>query len=375
MTEETNDSKNETLPKVFPTGGDLEGTESEFASIGNSVLCFGEVMLRLSPPADTSWLTDHQVQVNLAGAECNVAVALAKWNVPVKYCTALPDNNVSKNVLKFLQQKGIDTSGVLFSGNRIGIYYIEHGTDLKQGGVIYDRNYSSYGELQPGMIDWDEVFKDVSWFHFSAISPALSDNAVAVIKEALIHAKLKGLTISVDLNYRSKLWQYGKKPSDVMPALVAHCDVIMGNIWAANTLLGIDLHDELVAQNNKDAYRQHAKHTAEAIHHKFPACATVALTYRFDADGGGINYYGTLYTHGNLYTSGEYASNKIVDKVGSGDCFMAGLIYGMQNNNNPEDVIEYAAAAAFGKLHETGDLTNHTVNDIQNIIKHHAYTN
>lgn len=343
--------------------------------IGNSVLCFGEIMFRLSPPSDTAWLSKHQVHVNLAGAECNVAVALAKWDVPVKYCTALPDNTVTQTVLSFLREKGLDTSTVHYSGSRMGLLYVQQGTDLKSGGLIYDRKYSSFGELKPGMIDWDEVFKDVSWFHFTAINPALNEDAVAVCKEALIHAKLKGITISVDLNYRAKLWQYGKKPVDVMPALAAHCDVIMGNIWAANTLLGIDLHDVLVAQNNREAYLQHAKHTAETIHHKFPACKTVAFTYRFDAADGGINYYGTLFTNGTLYTSNEYSSTAIVDKVGSGDCFMAGLIYGLQNNHAPADVIEYAAAAAFGKLHEKGDFTSHTITDVQNIIKHHAYTN
>lgn len=374
MTEETEYNKNESLFEVSPTGGDLEGALDGAASIGNSTLCFGEVMLRLSPPADTTWLTQHNVQVNLAGAECNVAVALAKWGVPVKYCTALPDNNISKTVLQFLQQKGIDVSATNFSGNRLGLYYIEHGTDIKQGGIIYDRKYSSFGELKPGMIDWDEAFKDVSWLHFSAINPALSETTVAVCKEMLIHAKLKGITISVDLNYRSKLWQYGKQPFEVMPALAAHCDVIMGNIWSANTLLGIELNDILIAQNSREAYLLHAKHTAEAIHRKFPACKTVAFTYRFDNEDGGIHYYGTLFTDNTLYASAEYSSGRIVDKVGSGDCFMAGLIYGLQNNHAPADVIEYASAAAFGKLHERGDITNQTVNNIQQIIKHHAYT-
>jgi len=368
MNEETNDIKNESLFEAYPLDGGWEG------AIGNSVLCFGEVMFRLSPPQTTEWLTNHQVHINLAGAECNVAVALAKWNVPVKYCTALPDNSVTKTVLHFLQEKGIDTSAVHYSGNRMGLLYVQQGADLKSGSLIYDRQHSSFGELRPGMIDWDEAFKDVSWLHFTAINPALNEHAVAVCKEMLIHAKLKGITISVDLNYRAKLWQYGKKPFEIMPALAAHCDVIMGNIWSANTLLGIELNDVLVAQNSREAYLQHAKHTAAAIHHKFPACKTVAFTYRFDKEDGGISYYGTLFNGGTLYASGEYSSASIVDKVGSGDCFMAGLIYGLQNNHTPADVIEYAAAAAFGKLHEKGDITSHTINNIQQIIKHHAYT-
>jgi 2-dehydro-3-deoxygluconokinase len=209
------------------------------------------------------------VQVNLAGAECNVASALAQWDVPVKYCTALPDNNVSASVLRFLKDKGIDVSAVQFSGERMGLYYIEHGTDLKQGGVIYDRKYSSFGELKPGMIPWDEILEDVHWFHFSAINPALNENIVAVCREGLEAAKQKGITVSVDLNYRAKLWQYGKKPAEVMPALADYCDVIMGNLWSANILLGIPLEDVLVTQNTRGAYLQHAEKTGLAIQQKF----------------------------------------------------------------------------------------------------------
>ena len=371
MNEEANNIDNRLPFETDSEGVDLKGVV-DFEE--GSVLCFGEVMLRLSPPADTSWLKQHQVHVNLAGAECNVAVALAKWNVPVKYCTALPANTVTETVLKFLQEKNIDTSAVQFSGSRMGLLYIQQGTDLKQGGVIYDRKYSSFGELNTGMIDWDDVLKDVSWFHFTAINPALNENVVHVCKEALMYAKMKGITISVDLNYRAKLWQYGKQPVDIMPALANYCNVIMGNIWSANTLLGIPLDETLIAANSRGAYLQHAQKTAEAIHHKFPACKTVALTFRFDTEGGGIEYYAALFTGGQLYASSDYSSTNIVDKVGSGDCFMAALIYGLQNNNPPADVIEYAAAAAFGKLHEKGDITNHSITDVQKIIKHHAYT-
>ncbi len=370
MDKKTKDIGVESLSKVSPNGGDLEGAGAGPAP----VLCFGEVMLRLSPPSDTSWLHNHNIHINLAGAECNVAVALAKWNIPVKYCTALPDNPVSANIIQYLHEKSIDTSAVCFSGSRVGLLYIQQGTDLKHGGVIYDRKYSSFGELMPGMIDWDEVLKNVRWFHFSAINPALGENTVAVCREALIAAQKKGITISVDLNYRAKLWQYGKHPSDVMPGLAEYCNVIMGNIWSANMLLGIPLDQALLAQNSKEAFLQHAKKTSEAIQEKFSACKKVACTFRFDKAPAGIKYYATLYSHSNLYISGEFEADNILDKIGSGDCFMAALIYGEYNNHTPENVIEYAAAAAFGKLQEQGDFTDHSINDIYKIIKDHAYT-
>jgi len=367
MTEQKKDK--EKASGVSPTGGDLEG-----AGAGRFTLCFGEVMLRFSPPSDTSWLEEHSVQVNLAGAECNVSVALANWGVPVKYCTALPGNNISQSILSFLRVRGVDVSAVQFSGARVGVYYIAHGTDLKQGGVIYDRRYSSFGELLPGMINWNSVLTGSNWFHFSAINPALNENIVAVCAEALQAARQKGLTISVDLNYRAKLWQYGKKPAEVMPALAEYCDVIMGNIWSANTLLGIELDEALLAADTKEAYLQHAHKTSIAIQQRFTTCKTVACTFRFDAAGGGIVYYATLFMKGKLHVSGEFTSPEITDKVGSGDCFMAALIYGLQNNHPAADVIEYAAAAAFGKLHERGDLTSHSIQDIQKIIQHHAYS-
>ena len=158
------------------------------------------------------WITQSVMPVYIGGAELNTATALAKWNVPVTYFTALPDNYLSKEICDELRKRNINTDPINFSGNRIGSYYLPQGSDLKNAGVIYDRAHSSFSELQPGQIDWETVLNDISWFHFSAISPALNKNIAAVCKEAVEVASKKKITISVDLNYRSKLWQYGKKP-------------------------------------------------------------------------------------------------------------------------------------------------------------------
>jgi 2-dehydro-3-deoxygluconokinase len=170
------------------------------------VFCFGELLLRYSPAFNRQWIEDASMPVFIGGAELNVATALAKWSIPTKYVTALPGHALSQEIIQELQHKNIDVSSVLFQGNRIGTYYLPQGADLKNAGVIYDRAGSSFGELQPGMIDWDTTLKDCDWFHFSAISPALNENVAAVCKEALEAASAMGLTISVDLNYRSKLW-------------------------------------------------------------------------------------------------------------------------------------------------------------------------
>ncbi len=333
------------------------------------IFCFGEILLRMSPAANGAWIDQHALATYVGGAEANVATALANWKVPVKYCTALPDNYMGHDVERYLQLKNIDTSAIIKSGNRIGLYFMQQGADLKHNSVFYDRAYSSFSELKPGMINWDEALKDVTWFHFSAISPALNKDAVAVCKEALEFASAKGITISVDLNYRAKLWQYGMKPVEVMPELVQYCDVVMGNIWAANTLLGIEL-DESVAENHfKRAYLEHALETSKNIQAHFPKCKTVANTFRFDYGEKGIEYYTTFFHEGKFYQSIECNSSDIVDKAGSGDCFMGGLIYGFENKLDPQSLINFATAAAFGKLKETGDATNQTIADVLETLK------
>ena len=319
------------------------------------ILCFGELLLRISPSAGED-LADRPMQLFVGGAEANVATALAGWNVPVKYCTALPDNFMSRHVMQYLEYKGVYTSSIIFMGNRIGLYYLERGADLK-GSMAYDRDNSSFSQLKRGMINWEKVFQDVSWFDLSAISPALNENVVDVCLEALEVASKMGITISMDLNHRARLWKYGKEPIEVMPALAEYCDVIMGNIWAANTLLGIPVDEHIHAKKNKQAYIDHAKATSEAIIKKFPKCKVVANTFRFDSVANEILYYTTLYTDGQLYNSNEFSCKGVVDRSGSGDCFMAGLIYGLYKDNEPQEVLNYAAAAAFGKLQEFGDAT------------------
>ncbi|MBN9297940.1 MAG: sugar kinase [Filimonas sp.] len=333
------------------------------------ICCFGELLLRMSPVLDREWIKTNSIPVFVGGAELNVANALVNWNVPAKYFTALPDNYLSKEICAELEEKKIDTSSIHFSGNRIGVYYLPQGTDLKHAGVIYDRAHSSFASLKPGMVNWDEVMKDANWFHFSAISPALNQDAVDVCKEALVAAERLGLTISVDLNYRAKLWQYGKKPVDVMPDLVKHCDVIMGNIWAANTLLGVSVDEELIKPHTKENYVKHALLTGNRIQELFPKCHTIANTFRFDKEAGGLHYYASLQAKDKQFVSLEFDTASVVDKVGSGDCFMGGLIYGLNSQHQPQDIINYAAAAAFGKLQEVGDATKQNIEAVQSIIK------
>jgi 2-dehydro-3-deoxygluconokinase len=334
----------------------------------NKIFCFGELLLRLSPELGGKWLTQSVMPVYIGGAELNTATALAKWNVPVTYCTVLPGNYLSKEICEELDKRNINTSGIIFSGNRIGTYYLPQGSDLKNAGVIYDRAYSSFSELQPGQIDWDAMLADISWFHFSAITPALNQNVATVCKEAIEVASKKKLTISVDLNYRSKLWQYGKKPKEIMPPLVEYCDVVMGNIWSADELLGISTDADIHNKKSKVDYLDHARRTAENLMRNFPACKSVANTFRFD-DKDRTLYYAALDTNGRQFVSKEFSTDQTVDKVGSGDCFMAGLIYGFYNKLASQEIIDFSAAAAFNKLFIRGDATTSTVGEIMALVK------
>ena len=336
------------------------------------VLSFGELLLRISPDVDGTWLHENKLPFYIGGAECNVATALALWGIPTAYLTALPRNFLSDQVVRYLQEKKINTDKIIYSGERIGLYYLHQGKDLKNAGVIYDRQHSAFAGLKPGTINWEAIFADVSWFHFSAICPAINQQVADVCLEALQVAAAKNIFISLDLNYRAKLWQYGKEPVSIMPDLTQYCNLIMGNIWAADKMLGIPLDEYLIANRDKESLLQQASVTSAAIQQQFPRCEMVANTFRFD-QGKGIHYYSTLYQHGELICSREYEAETIVDKIGSGDCFMAGLIYGFNRKLSPATTLEFATAAAFQKLFIQSDATTSTVTDVQNTLSTYAH--
>lgn len=333
------------------------------------VLCFGELLLRLPPANAGEWLRNNTMPVFVGGAELNVATALATWGVPVKYCTALPDNIISKDITDYLQQKNIDTSPIIYSGERIGLYYLKEGADMKSAENVFDRKYSSFSTLATDVVDWEAILKNVSWFHFSAIAPAVSESAGALCKEALQAASKKNITISVDLNHRYLLWKYGKQPIEVMPELVQYCNVVMGNVWSANSLLGIPVNANIHDNGTQENYLATAALTAKHIFKKFPQCKWVANTFRFDGNEDSIQYYAALDTVDQQAASPIFQTTTVVDKVGSGDCFMAGLMYGILNQHAPTNIISFAAAAAFGKLQEKGDATKNSVEQIRNILK------
>src|SRR5690606_22560395 len=245
------------------------------------ILSFGELMLRLSSTGASFLEENSPVVVFPAGSEANVVASLAQWGVPCSYLSRMPDNELASQALSVLKGLGVDVSPVLLEGDRLGLYFLLSANGLTKGEVVYDRKYSAFSQLQPNTIDWDGVLEGYTWFHWSALTPALNESLAVVCKEALEAARRKGMVVSVDLNYRNKLWDYGKQPIDVMPDLLTYCDVVMGNIWAANKMLGTAVLETLDRDTPPDTYFEQAKESANEVFERLPRCKHLAFTFRF----------------------------------------------------------------------------------------------
>ncbi|WP_316811791.1 sugar kinase [Pedobacter heparinus] len=321
-----------------------------------NILVFGELLLRFSSVEDQFISKNHTVSLFPGGSEANVSASLGQWNIPCSYVSCVPENALANNALQTLQELGVDTSRTVLQGNRLGLYFLLSANGLTSGEVVYDRKYSSFSSLKPGEIDWDNVLEGHTWLHWTALTPALNENMAAVCKEALISARKKGMKISVDLNYRSRLWDYGKQPIEVMPELVKYCDVIMGNIWAVNKMLGIPVDEELNRQTLPDVYQLHANTSASAVFSNFPQCAHIAYTFRFMDNARHNLFYGTYHTPDANYISSVFETNEVLDRIGSGDAFMAGLIYGLSTTESGQEIIDKATASGYKKLFVKGDF-------------------
>ncbi|ACU04468.1 MULTISPECIES: sugar kinase [Pedobacter] len=321
-----------------------------------NILVFGELLLRFSSSEDQFISKNHTVSLFPGGSEANVSASLGQWNIPCSYVSCVPDNALANNALQTLQELGVDTGRTVLQGSRLGLYFLLSANGLTNGEVVYDRKYSSFSNLKPGTIDWDQVLEGHTWFHWTALTPALNENMAAVCEEALKVARRKGLKISVDLNYRSRLWDYGKQPIEVMPDLVKYCDVIMGNIWAVNKMLGIPVDEHLNRQTPPEIYKTHADVSAAAVFSNFPQCRHIAYTFRFMDNPKHNLFYGTYHTPDGNYISPVLETNEVLDRIGSGDAFMAGLIYGLSTTNDGQEIINKATASGYKKLFVKGDF-------------------
>lgn len=321
------------------------------------VLSFGEILIRQQALGEAFFEKGKNLlRIYPGGSEANVAASLAQMNTPTTYFSAFPENALSHEITSVLGRFGVDTSKSLWLGDRIGSYILLSANGLSKGEVIYDRKYSSFSQLVVEDIDFDTLFDDVNWLHWTALTPALNDNMAEVTKVVLEEASKRSLTISVDLNYRNRLWQYGQEPIDVMPSLVEHCDVIMGNIWAANKMLGTNVADHLGRETTPETYFEHAKKSASEVFDKYPRAKHIAYTFRFMDNPKHNLFYGTYHSRSENTISEIHETNEVIDRIGSGDAFMAGFIHALRSTDDAQKIIDTATGAGYQKLFVEGDF-------------------
>lgn len=332
------------------------------------VITFGEIMLRLATPGYLRFSQTDRYTATFGGGEANVAVSLAHFGVPVDFITRLPENDIGRTCLMDLRRHGVGTGHILWGGERLGIYFLETGAVSRGSKVIYDRAHSAFSEIEPGSVDWDHVFEDAVWFHWTGITPAVSSQAAAVCREAIQKANERGLTVSCDLNYRKNLWKYGKKAGEVMPDLVAGSDIILGNEEDAEKVLGIQPEGVNVTSGRLDgaAYAS----VSRQIKARFPRCKKVITTLRGSVSANHNTWSGVLWNGRELITAPTYEITHIVDRVGGGDSFMGGLIYGMLTwKEDDRQALRFAAAASCLKHTIYGDYNQVTPEEVEKLMQ------
>lgn len=323
-------------------------------------LTFGEILIRLQTKSNSFFKKNaNELIAYPGGSEANVAVSLAQFGINPSFFTAIPPNNaLAKEALDQISDYGVDTSKVIWEGDRIGNYILLSADGLTKGEVIYDRKYSSFSNLKSDQLDYDKIFENISWLHWTALTPGLNLQMANLMNDVMIEASKRNIIVSVDLNYRSKLWQYGMRPDEIMPDLIQYCDVIMGNIWAANTFLNTPLSADLNRSTTKENYFEESILSAEYIFRNFPRCIHIANTFRFMDNDKHNLLYGTYHTPKDNYISDSFETNSLIDRIGSGDAFMAGLIYAIQKERSGQDIVNIATKAGFEKLFVEGDFGN-----------------
>jgi len=324
-------------------------------------------MIRLSPPGHLRFTQSKTLDFTFGGGEANVAASLANYGIPVSFVSRLPDNDLADACLAELRGLGVGTDQVLRGGERMGVYFLEKGAVARASQVIYDRAHSAFSEVAPGMIDWDRVFDRATWFHWTGITPAVSASAAALCQEAIQTARAKGITVSTDLNYRKKLWKYGKSATEVMPGLVEGCDVILGN--EEDAAMALDIHPEGVdvirGQVDAEAYLGVSKKIME----RFPGCRKVITTLRGSVNASANTWSGVLYDGSQLFNAPQYHITHMVDRVGGGDSFMGGLIYGLLTyQKDLQKALNFAVAASCLKHTITGDYNRVSVAEVEKLM-------
>lgn len=327
------------------------------------VVAFGEIMLRLSTERHLRFSQAKNFAATYGGGEFNVAVSLANFGIPAEFVTRLPNNEIGHSAFQEMRKHNVDATNCIFGGDRLGIYYLETGAGTRGSNVVYDRSNSAMSTIEKGSIDWEQILKDASWFHWSGITPAISENAAQECLNAIKVANNLGITISSDLNYRSKLWQYGKTPSEVMPELLKYSNVILGDIDTANFMLGkLPVNPDY--QDEKSLTQLY-----QPIFKNFPYLKIMATTLRYSVSASHQRIGGVLCDGKRIFNADIKDVTPVVDRVGSGDAFMGGLIYGLiKDENDKQKALNFAVAACCLKHTISGDFNLVSVEEVEKML-------
>lgn len=327
-------------------------------------------MLRLATPDYLRFIQSAQLNATFGGGEANVAVSLANYGIPTEFVTRLPKNDIAEWCISELRKYNVGAGHIVRGGNRVGIYFLETGAVARASKVVYDRAESAIAQIEPGMVDWKTIFKDAQWFHWTGITPALSQGAADACLEAVKIANEMGVTVSCDLNYRKNLWKYGKTASEVMPALVEGCDIILGNEEDAEKVFGVKPEGFDVSHTGGEVNAAEFESVCTQLMKKFPRAKKVIITLRGSINANHNTWGGCLYSGGKLYQSKRYDITHIVDRVGGGDSFMGGLIYGLLTYPESDGkALEFAVAASALKHTIYGDFNLVTVSEVEQLMK------
>ena len=336
----------------------------------SKVVTFGEIMLRLATPGNLRFSQTDSLTATYGGGEANVAVSLANYGVETDFVTRLPENDIAAACVAELRKRGVGTSQIVYGGERLGIYFLETGAISRPSKVVYDRAHSSISTIEVGMIDWEAVFQDADWFHWTGITPAISASAAEVCLEACKVANRMGITVSCDLNYRKNLWKYGKTASEVMPALVECCDVVLGNEEDAEKVFGIKPEGFDATATGGEVEQGAFESVCRQIMARFPRAKKVIITLRGSINANHNTWGGVLFDGEKLYASPRYDLTHIVDRVGGGDSFMGGLIYGLREfKGDDARALHFAVAASALKHTIYGDFNLVTVAEVENLMR------
>lgn len=331
------------------------------------IVTFGEVMLRLATPDYQRFSQATSLNATFGGGEANVAVSLANFGLCAEFVSRLPKNDLADACIMNLHKYGVNTENMQFGGERLGIYFLETGAVSRAGKVIYDRAHSSLSEIKPGMINWEKVFENAQWFHWTGITPALSASAADALHQAIQVANQMNITVSVDLNFRKNLWKYGKSASEVMPALVAGCDIILGNEEDADLVFGIKPGDADATGGEISGAEYQS--VCNRLMHRFPRAKKVIITLRGSINANHNTWSGVLWDGQKLHEAPTYNITHIVDRVGGGDSFMAGLIYGLISfHGNDAKALNFAVAASCLKHTIQGDFNLVSVAEVESLM-------